>query len=326
MTSSTISAETLDDLMHRVVEALQAHGDSIHPTKGPAVELTGILLELTNPRARLSRTETRGKPYSCLGELCWYLANSNSLNFIQYYVDYTEYADGDRVVGGYGPRLFNWGGLNQFANVLNLLRRSDSRKAVIQLFDRHDIVTDYKDVPCTCTLQFLRRGEKLHLFTCMRSNDAHKGLPHDIFCFTMIQEIMARTLSVEVGTYKHAVGSLHLYNTDRELARDFLNEGWRSTIDVAMPAMPVGDPWPGINVLLGAERTLRLGGSVTEDDLRSAGPYWGDLIRLLHIFQNKRNKKDSRQARKDRVRKLRGEITSGVYHIFVDKLLSDLAE
>lgn len=47
--------------MRDVIEAIQAEGDPIHPTKGWAVELTGVLLELTAPRARLSCTETRGK-------------------------------------------------------------------------------------------------------------------------------------------------------------------------------------------------------------------------------------------------------------------------
>ena len=66
--------------------------------------------------------------------------------------------------------------------------------------------------PCTCTLQFLARGVKLDLIVYMRSNDVIKGLPHDIFCFTMLQEIAARRLSLEPGIYKHCVGSLHLYS------------------------------------------------------------------------------------------------------------------
>jgi len=48
----------------------------------------------------------------------------------------------------------------------------------------------------------LIRNKQLHMLTNMRSNDAFWGLPHNIFSFTMIQEILARTLSVELGTYK----------------------------------------------------------------------------------------------------------------------------
>jgi thymidylate synthase len=202
-----LSASTFDDMLRFVIEAIEADGQTIKPSKGDARELTGVLLELTNPLARVSRTETRGKPYSCLGELCWYLSGTNKLDFISYYIPrYKNYADGDVVFGGYGPRLLNWDGLSQLHTVTNLLgRKKDSRQAVIQVFDRYDIVEEHGDVPCTCSFQFMLRQGKLHMLTNMRSNDAFLGLPHDFFCFTMLQEIVARSLSVEIGTYKHAV-------------------------------------------------------------------------------------------------------------------------
>ena len=323
MATSYFAGKTIDDVMRLAIKEIQAHGDMTHPTKGGragALDLTGVLLELTDPRARLSRTETRGKPYSCLGELCWYLAGNNDLDFISYYIsEYKKYADDNRVFGGYGPRLSNWAGLNQLANVSNLLRTShDSRKAVIQLFDRHDILQEHKDVPCTCSLQFMRRGNKLHMFTNMRSNDAYRGLPHDVFCFTMLQEIMARTLSVDVGTYKHAVGSLHLYARDLKMAQQFLNEGWQPTIGVAMPKMPRGDPWPAINLLLTAESAIRTEGVLDDGTLYGVDPYWADLIRLLEVFGCKK-KKDA-----EKLRALRRNMSSKVYSPFIDKVLEEL--
>ncbi len=314
---------TLDDVMRRVIEEIRAHGEQIYPTKGQqtgAVELTGILLEVTDPRARLSRTETRGKLFSSLGELCWYLAKRNDLSFIEYYIKRYKYsADGDEVFGGYGPRLFGWRGLNQLANVTDLLRKKrDSRRAVIQLFDRHDIVGEHKDIPCTCTLQFMLRRDKLHMFTNMRSNDVFLGLPHDIFCFTMLQEIMARTLSVELGTYKHAVGSLHLYDRNIEGAQQFLDEGWQPT-DAPMPPMPRGDPWPALGSLLEAESAIRTTGTLDDDILKAVDPYWADLMRLLQVFGCKKRKD------RDKIQELRGDMVSRVYLPFIDKVLSELA-
>lgn len=105
--------QTLDDVMRWVIEQIQAHGSRINPTKGQATELTGVLIEIANPRARLSRSETRGRLYSCLGELCWYLAKTNDLEFISYYIPrYKKFADNNVIFGGYGPRLFAWKGLN----------------------------------------------------------------------------------------------------------------------------------------------------------------------------------------------------------------------
>lgn len=187
----------LDDVMRSVIEAIQSRGDRISPSKGPATELTGVLIEIDDPRARLSRTETRGKTFSCLGELCWYLSKDNTLDFISYYLrEYEQFADDGLVFGGYGPRLFDWKGLNQFLLVTDLLKRKpDSRQAVLQLFDSADLEKEH-DIPCTCTLQFMIRRDRLHMVSHMRSNDAFFGLPHDVFSFTMLQEVMARSLSV----------------------------------------------------------------------------------------------------------------------------------
>ena len=49
---------------------------------------------------------------------------------------------------------------------------SDTRQAVIQIFDAADVRARRVDVPCTCTVQFLPRAGKLHVVTSMRSNDA----------------------------------------------------------------------------------------------------------------------------------------------------------
>lgn len=318
MADAYFSAQTLDDLMRFVIKEIQARGDPIRPSKGHAIELIGVLLEITDPRARLSRTETRGKSFSCLGELCWYLARTNDLGFISYYIPrYENFADGNTIFGGYGPRLFNWRGLNQLANVIDVLRRKrDSRQAVIQLFDAHDIAAKHNDVSCTCTLQFMNRQGKLYMFTNMRSNDAFLGLPHDVFCFTMLQEIVARTVSVELGTYKHSVGSLHLYEESSKGAQRFLDEGWQST--TSMPGMPAGDPWPGVALLLEAESTIRIAGEFDAARLDDVDPYWADLIRLLQVFRCKKDK-DS-----DTIETLRGRMSSKIYFPFIDKVLSDL--
>lgn len=311
------SGRTLDDVMRSVIKAIQSRGDRISPNRGGAVELRGVLLEISDPRARLSRTETRGKPFSCLGELCWYLAKSNKVDFISYYIpEYKQDAEGDVLFGGYGPRLFSLRGQDQVANVTRLLKeRPDSRRAVIQLFDALDVAEEHKDVPCTCTLQLMIRHNALHMFTSMRSNDVIKGLPHDVFSFTMLQEIIARTLSVDLGSYQHAVGSLHLYDVNRTIARQFLNEGWQAT-DKPMPPMPIGDPWPSIRSLLEAELEIRTQGVLGEGRFEGMDPYWADLVRLLEVLRYSRERKTAS------IRRLRDEMSSDVYRPFIDARLS----
>jgi thymidylate synthase len=316
MAAALFTEATLDDLMRTVFEEILNNGDEIKPTKGAAREINCVLLELTNPLARLSRTETRGRPFSCLGELCWYLAKTNELGFISYYIPaYRRFADGEEIFGGYGPRLFDWDGLDQIGNVLDLLRNNPfSRKAVIQLFDAEDIVQEHKDVPCTCTLQLMIRRGHLLMFVNMRSNDAYLGLPHDVFCFTMLQEVMARTLNVEVGTYKHAVGSLHLYEPNVAAAEQFIGEGWQST-ETLMPPMPFGDPWSAIDALVKVESDIRVSGRCEAAMLAKLNPYWADLARLLQIHRAKID------GDSETIRLARRDMSSGVYLPFIDRVL-----
>lgn len=279
----SIAGKTLDDVLRQVFERL-LKGNLISPSKGECWEETGILLEIANPRARLSRTETRGRAFSGLGEFLWYMSGSNRLDFIMHYIDgYDECTDdGETIHGGYGPRLFNQRGCNQIENVVSVLgERPDSRRAVIQLFDAEDLARHYKDIPCTCTLQFLIRSNKLHLIVTMRSNDAYLGLPHDAFCFTMLQEYVATILGIEPGAYRHFVGSLHLYTKHKESAQQYLDEGYQST--VLMPEMPAGDPRPAMRKLLDAEEAIRQGREPNAD-VWDLGPYWADLVRLLLVF------------------------------------------
>lgn len=279
--------DSLDDLLRNIFSEIIRHGQKVSASRGDFLEVRGALLVLKNPLARLSRSEAKGTIFSCLGELLWYLAGANDLAFISHYIDQyrDESDDGQTIHGAYGPRFFNMRGegINQVANVVSILReKPSSRRAVIQLFDAEDIVRDHKEVPCTCTLQFFIRDRKLEMLTHMRSNDAFKGFPHDVFAFTMLQEIIARTLCIELGEYKHCVGSFHIYEgKDQQKASKFIDEGFQAK--VIMPSMPQGDPWQAINLILKAEEQVRLSKPL-DVVLSSTDDYWVDLIKLLQVY------------------------------------------
>ena len=277
-------AETLDDALLELYPALLARASRVKATRGDFSELLGVQVEIGLPRARLSRSETRGKPFSCLGELLWYLSRGNNLDFIAAYLpNYRdESEDGVTVYGGYGPRIFQQRGLDQLANVIALLRRRpSSRQAVVQIFNAEDIASKHKDVPCTTSLQFIIRDGQLHLIVTMRSNDAYLGLPHDVFCFTMIQEIVARSLECDIGSYRHFAGSMHLYEKHHASAESFIGEGYQRRIE--MPFMPEGDPWASIGTTLEAEARCRAG-EVFDANTLGVAPYWQDLVRLLQVL------------------------------------------
>jgi thymidylate synthase len=277
---------TLDDLVRDSIEAVLASDSRISSRSGDNQEILGAYLELTNPRARLCQAENKSTLYSCFGELLWYLSGSDDIAFMQYYVpDYANYVTvvGERVPTAYGPRMFSWDGMNQIETVTERLRsHPDTRQATLQIFDRKDLITGQQSVPCTCMLQFICRERRLHLITTMRSNDVFRGLPTDAFAFTMLQELVARSLGVELGTYRHFAGSLHIYAKDVEGAKRLVEEGWQQTVGASMEPMPDGDPWPAIKEVLRAERAYRNEGFV--DPWPSMGHgYWDQIVWLLEM-------------------------------------------
>lgn len=201
--------------------------------------------------------------------------------------------------------IFNNAGKDQFQNAIDLLSKKQStRRAVIQIYQASDIHMT-TEVPCTCTLQLLVRKSRLHMITNMRSNDAYLGMPHDIFSFTMLQEIAARSLGLEVGEYKHFVGSLHLYEEQIQDASLYVEDGYQER--TSMPPMPLGDPESSMREFLRYEKLIRQRKSPNLDKI-ALDPYWTDLLRLLRVFRFYKDKDSTGMLRQ--MNKIRAEIYS----------------
>lgn len=232
------------------------------------------------------------------------------LDFIQPYIKrYEEDAVDGVLPGAYGPRLFDMHGqYDQIANATDLLRKSPgSRRAVIQLFDASDIAARKSEIPCTTTLQFHVRDRLLHMSVMMRSNDAYFGLPHDVFCFTMLQEMMARRLGVELGHYIHHAGSMHVYDEFTDRMTRYMREGFQRPIE--MGRMPDGDPFALVPGLLAAEAAVRNGEAVAAEDVAGPG-YWADFVRLVQVFWASR--------RREPLDGLKGEFSDPMYRVYLE--------
>lgn len=309
-----LEGESLDAVLHPLYRKLLEDGKAQGGTRGKNREILGVSLRILRPRARISRSENRGKPFSALGELLWYLSGSDALDFILPYVPrYAEDAVNGRLEGAYGPRLTQMrDGIDQFSSIEALLKeRPSSRRAVIQLFNAEDIATHHKEIPCTTTLQFHLRERSLHMSVTMRSNDAYFGLPHDVFCFTMIQEMMARRLGVEVGEYMQYVGSMHVYDDWVKDMQAYVSEGFQQTIE--MPPMPSGDPFLLIGKILDIERRLR-NGELLDASAEMGDQYWADIIRFLQVFWAREWEVDYPGRLKD----LRAELFAKTLRPYVD--------
>jgi thymidylate synthase len=74
-----IVRETLDDVLLQLYPELLGSSSVVTASRGEFTEAVGALIEIQNPRARLSLSETRGKLFSSLGELLWYFSGDNQL-------------------------------------------------------------------------------------------------------------------------------------------------------------------------------------------------------------------------------------------------------
>lgn len=315
-----IFAETIDDLLIEVLEKLLSQKSSILTTRGQTKEIIGTTLTLDDPLSRISLSETKGTIFSALGELLWYLSGDNKLDFIKYYIkDYSkESEDGETIHGGYGPRLFSCKGAEskQVGYIIEVLRnKPNTRRAIIPIIEVNDIACQRIEIPCTSTLQFFIRDKKLIMHTCMRSNDAFRGLPHDIFAFTMLQEIIAKTLGLDLGSYIHTVGSLHIYEKEIKRIKGYIDEGFQSTL-IKMPSMPEGDPWKDIRKLLEFEELCRNDKFKIKEIGKIEQGYWGDIKRLLLVYNMIKNDK------KESIKAILGLFNNDIYKPYIMKRIN----
>ena len=126
--------------------------------------------------------------------------------------------DGETLYGSYGHRI-----ATKMQGVLDKLKEDhDTRQALLTIHRVDDSIVKTKDPPCTITLQFTIRDEKLNMHVYMRSNDIVWGTPYDVFVFTTIQKVFANTLGIPVGKYYHTATSLHMYERDFEKCRKYI--------------------------------------------------------------------------------------------------------
>lgn len=179
-------------------------------------EFINAITIIEDPRENVLKSEVRNLSMKyAIGELLWYLSGSNKLADIEPYAKFWGKIsdDGETINSAYGYRIHQQFGFDQWEYVKRCLTIDQySRQAIIHIKDASDEPT--KDTPCTLDLQFLIRGEELHLTVHMRSNDIWLGFPYDVFAFTCLQIKMAMELGINVGTYTHIAGSLHLYQKD----------------------------------------------------------------------------------------------------------------
>lgn len=188
---------------------------------GNTHEVNNMVFHLKNPRNNLALSRTDSKygislSYA-LGELLWYFTGDNKVSFIgQFGSLWSRISDdGETNNSAYGHLIQKKWGFDQLDLMKRILEADpNSRRAVININTPHPEVIETRDEPCTISMQFFVRNNKLDMTTVMRSNDIWYGTPYDVVYFTSLQLILATQLGVELGEYTHFAGSFHVYDAN----------------------------------------------------------------------------------------------------------------
>lgn len=188
------------------------------PKVGNTRELNNVKIVLKDITNNI--VSVRGiSPSYLFGELLWYLNGDNSLEFISQFSSFWNHLsdDGKTCNSAYGYLIQKAHGYNQLDKVIEILRKDpNSRRAKININFPNSQVDTTKDEPCTMSIHFMIRKNKLDCTVVMRSNDIWFGFPYDVAFFTELQKLVAQELGVKYGEYTHFAISLHMYDKDEK--------------------------------------------------------------------------------------------------------------
>jgi thymidylate synthase len=205
-----IVTETPSEALELATQYVLQNGDVISPRGMNTRELLNVTIEVEKPWNIPVNMENRKFNHKIGAREALQLVGqvTDPEAMIDAASVFESFTDSGILHGSYGPRLH--GNLSKLVDQLK--KDNSSRQAVLTIFDSNkDLNADVRDVPCTLSLQYFIRDDKLVARTNMRSNDVFLGLPYDFTQFIALQGAIAKAMDVEMGRYVHSVGSMHIY-------------------------------------------------------------------------------------------------------------------
>ncbi|MFW6007956.1 MAG: thymidylate synthase [archaeon] len=325
----TFTFDNFEKAYPELLKALLNEGKEVSPRGMLTKEISPVGITINNPRKKVISHPVRKLNYGFMvGELLWILQGSNDLEHVAHYNkqwrNYTD--DGETLNGAYGQRIFNWDAaydiivedeideegnthptfdvqhtvIDQFEMAYSQLKADpDTRQATIVLFNPKQDYTKTKDKPCTNLIRFMIRNNKLNMTVFMRSNDIWFGFPYDIFNFTMLQELMAGKLGVEVGKYTHIVDSFHIYEMHFKKAKELIKQKNKDVYNNMIDGRLDNDNYKDeLKLVYDVEATTRNTSMIIKIDLikeminKINNEYWKSLAGLIAAYNFRKAKRD----------------------------------
>lgn len=213
----TIQPGKADQVWLQLIDRINRYGEPHAPRGQGTLELLGQQT-MVDMRYPIVTSPDRKMGYKFMAaEAAWILSGDDRVSTISPFSRaISQFSDnGETFFGAYGPKI-----INQLAYVVETLTHDpDSRQAVINIWRENPGKS--KDIPCSISVQFLIRNNRLHCQYTMRSSDAWLGWVYDVFNFSMLSGVILLGLSekfpqLDLGFLTLTAGSQHLYDRDRE--------------------------------------------------------------------------------------------------------------
>ncbi len=259
------------------------------------LELRNHITVIDAPRERcISLPRRNNNIFATIAETARVMGGRNDLTYLSHYLpragDFSD--DGKTWRAGYGPRLRNWYGVDQFKEIRRLLLADpNTRRAVMAIFDPAVDTQGSKDIPCNNWLDWLIRDSRLNLTIALRSNDAIWGFSGiNSFEWSVLQEMLACRVGAEVGDVTYLATSFHVYahheERAREIATAFPGKTW---YDMGQAGPYFTTAWEDFDAMLDTwfaiEARLRTTPEDADDDVaRFPDPLFGQFLALLQLY------------------------------------------
>ena len=211
MIYKNLEAAMLGEMSH-----LKEYGTTVETRGTFSTEALFRNLQIEDPTdIYISNATRKFNPKYAITEWLWYLSgNPNVSNITKFASIWGQIKDeNNNVESNYGAYMLGeqW----QFVKG-ELTVDKDSRRCTIVIHQPYHKRKNLDDLPCTQYMQFFIRNNKLHMGVSMRSNDVVFGFSNDVFTFTLFQQLMLNELreynpTLELGSYFHHAGSMHIY-------------------------------------------------------------------------------------------------------------------
>lgn len=219
----------VDNVNQALAEGLRilAHsGVRSESRNGPVIMLNEpVTTTYERPWARVLFSPLRdANPFFHFMEALWMLSGRNDVAWpSKFNSSFGQFSDdGETFNGAYGYRWRSYFNRDQLVDVIEELRKPDTRRAVLGMWSpEHDLGSESRDIPCNLNICFDTRDGTLNMTVFNRSNDIWWGAyGANAVHMSMLQEYVALALGLPMGWYAQVSNNFHIYPDKLGLSLD----------------------------------------------------------------------------------------------------------